>query len=143
MRIAVVIGTVTSSDKHECYEARKLLLVQRVTVDRMAMGIPTAAIDYVGAGPGVRAVAGLGVRVINIHAGGGPEMLRQARAARDEAAGSDGPKLIGVIAALRSNSSVSSKGTTASAPSGIGAPVIMRIAVPDTTVSVGRCPAAT
>jgi len=28
------------------------------------------------------------------------------------------------------------------APSGIGAPVIMRIAVPGTTVSVGRCPAA-
>lgn len=69
MRIAVVIGTVTSSDKHECYEARKLLLVQRVTVDRMAMGIPTAAIDYVGAGTGdvvlLGAAPGLASKVLD------------------------------------------------------------------------------
>lgn len=44
----------------------------------------------------VRAAAGLGVAVINIHAGGGPEMMRRAAAARDDAGGADGPKLIGV-----------------------------------------------
>ena len=45
--------------------------------------------------------------------------------------------------ALRSDSSVSSKGTTASAPGGIGAPVMIRTAVPTPTASCGSSPAAT
>ncbi len=51
----------------------------------------------------VRASAGLGVKIVNIHADGGSEMMRQAVAARDEVAGSTGgtsstggPRLIGV-----------------------------------------------
>ena len=43
----------------------------------------------------------------------------------------------------RATSSVSSKGTTVSAPSGTGAPVMMRIVVPGTTVWVETWPAAT
>ena len=44
---------------------------------------------------------------------------------------------------LRSTSSVSSKGTTESAPSGTGAPVMIRMVVPGRTTSVGSDPAAT
>lgn len=52
MRLAIVIGQVISSDKHPAYEGRSLLLVQRVGPDYRALGIPTMAIDYVGAGEG-------------------------------------------------------------------------------------------
>lgn len=52
MRLAVVIGTVVSSDKHESYEGRPLLLVRRIRTDASRMGFATAAIDYVGAGAG-------------------------------------------------------------------------------------------
>ena len=44
---------------------------------------------------------------------------------------------------FRSTSSVSSNGITVSAPSGSGAPVMIRIAVPETTVLSGIEPAAT
>lgn len=52
MRLAVVIGQVISSDKHPAYEGRSLLLVQRVKPDYEPLGIPTMAVDYVGAGEG-------------------------------------------------------------------------------------------
>jgi ethanolamine utilization protein EutN len=52
LRIAIVTGSVTSTAKHECYAGRSLLLVQRVTAEGEALGFPTAAIDYVGAGVG-------------------------------------------------------------------------------------------
>lgn len=52
MRLAVVTGTVVSSDKHESYAGRPLLLVQRIRTDGSRLGFPTAAIDYVGAGAG-------------------------------------------------------------------------------------------
>ena len=52
MRIAVVLGSVTSSDKHEAYEGRMLLLVQRVEMNGERLEAPTMAIDYVGAGRG-------------------------------------------------------------------------------------------
>lgn len=52
MRLAVVIGQVISSDKHAAYQGRSLLLVQRVKPDYEPLGIPTMAVDYVGAGEG-------------------------------------------------------------------------------------------
>ena len=52
MRIAVVLGSVTSTIKHEAYRDRILLLVQRVKTDGQPLGFPTVAIDYVGAGEG-------------------------------------------------------------------------------------------
>ncbi|MBN1899771.1 EutN/CcmL family microcompartment protein [Candidatus Sumerlaeota bacterium] len=52
MQFGIVIGNVISTDKNPAYEERKLLLVQRLSLDNRAMGIPTMAIDYVGAGEG-------------------------------------------------------------------------------------------
>lgn len=52
MRLAVVIGQVVSTDKHPAYDRRSLLLVQRVRPDYSPLGIPTMAVDYVGAGEG-------------------------------------------------------------------------------------------
>lgn len=52
MRLAVVVGSVTSTDKHESYHGRPLLLVQRLDMERKPLGFPTVAIDYVGAGRG-------------------------------------------------------------------------------------------
>ena len=52
MHLAVVTGKVISTVKHEAYENRKLLLVQKLDLDRKASGPPTIAIDYVGAGEG-------------------------------------------------------------------------------------------
>ncbi len=52
MRIALVIGSITATDKHAAYQARNLLLVQRLTMDRKPLGFPTMAVDYVGAGRG-------------------------------------------------------------------------------------------
>lgn len=69
MRIAVVIGTVTATDKHPAYEGRTQLLVQRVRMDREPFGIPTMAIDYVGAGAGdvvlLGAAPGLASKVLD------------------------------------------------------------------------------
>lgn len=69
MRIAVVIGSITSPYKHEAYEARPLMLVQRVTMEGKPLEIPTAAIDYVGAGKGdvvlLGAAPGLASSVLN------------------------------------------------------------------------------
>jgi ethanolamine utilization protein EutN len=52
MQFAVVIGNVISTEKHSAYEERTLLLVQRLSLDYKPTGIPTMAIDYVGAGEG-------------------------------------------------------------------------------------------
>ncbi len=69
MRLALVIGSLTSTDKHPCYDARPLLLVQRLTVERKPFGFPTMAIDYVGAGKGdvvlLGAAPGLASTVLN------------------------------------------------------------------------------
>lgn len=69
MRLALVIGRVISSDKHEAYEGRTLLLVQRVGPDYRPLGIPTMAVDYVGAGEGdvilLGAAPGLASRVLH------------------------------------------------------------------------------
>jgi len=69
MRIGVVIGSLTASDKHKAYHAKNLLIVQRLTLDRKPMGFPTMAIDYVGAGRGdvilLGAAPGLASSVLN------------------------------------------------------------------------------
>ena len=52
MNLALVIGNVVSTDKYEAYEARKLMLVQKLTLDGRAIGNPTIAVDYVDAGVG-------------------------------------------------------------------------------------------
>lgn len=52
MRLGVVVGSIASTDKHECYANWKLLLVQRLSTDGKPMGFPTVAVDYVGAGRG-------------------------------------------------------------------------------------------
>jgi ethanolamine utilization protein EutN len=70
LRLAIVIGQVISSDKHPAYEGRSLLLVQRVRPDYAPLGIPTLAIDYVGAGEGdvilLGAAPGLASRVLKV-----------------------------------------------------------------------------
>lgn len=69
MRLAVVIGSITATDKHECYDNRRLMLVQRIQLDGTKLGFPTMAIDYVGAGPGdvilIGAAPGLASSVLN------------------------------------------------------------------------------
>jgi ethanolamine utilization protein EutN len=52
MHFAIVIGTVVSTVKNPAYENRKQLLVQKIDLDQKPLGIPTVAIDYVGAGEG-------------------------------------------------------------------------------------------
>ena len=69
MRIAVVIGSLTATQKHACYHARPLLVVQRLSMDRKPFGFPTMAIGYVGAGVGdvilLGAAPGLASKVLN------------------------------------------------------------------------------
>ena len=45
MQIAVVVGNVVSTIKHEAYEGRKMLLVQPLDLDGKAKGNSTIAID--------------------------------------------------------------------------------------------------
>lgn len=52
MELAVVVGSIWSSSVHPAYEGRKQMLVQRVDMDRKAVGHPTVAIDYMSAGVG-------------------------------------------------------------------------------------------
>lgn len=52
MFLGKVIGNVVSSDKHDAYEDRKLLMVQKLDLYQNASGPSTIAIDYVGAGEG-------------------------------------------------------------------------------------------
>jgi len=70
MQIAVVIGNVVSTLKHEAYEGRKLMLVQPLDIDGKAKGNSTIAVDYVGAGQGdvvlVGAAPGLAPKVLQM-----------------------------------------------------------------------------
>lgn len=70
MFLAKVIGNVVSSDKHEAYEDKKLLLVQKLDLHRNPSGPSTVAVDYVGAGEGdivmVGAAPGLASTVFNV-----------------------------------------------------------------------------
>ncbi len=52
MYIAKVIGKMVSVIKHESYDSKKLLIVQRLDLDSHPMGPAVMAIDYVGAGEG-------------------------------------------------------------------------------------------
>lgn len=52
MRLARVLRSITSTDKHPAYANRRLLLVQRVTAEGAKLGFPTVAVDNTGAGAG-------------------------------------------------------------------------------------------
>lgn len=52
MQLGIVVGNLVSADAYKAYEGRTLLMVQPLTLDRKPKGIPTMAIDYVGAGMG-------------------------------------------------------------------------------------------
>ena len=52
MLIGRVVGTLVSTQKHRKLEGAKLLLVQPLTLDDTAKGVPVLAIDSVGAGVG-------------------------------------------------------------------------------------------
>jgi microcompartment protein CcmK/EutM len=52
MEIGKVIGTVIATVKHECYEGKRLLVVQQLDLEGRPQGSPRIAIDYVGAGVG-------------------------------------------------------------------------------------------
>lgn len=70
MHLAVVVGKIISTDKYSAYNERKLLLVQKIGLDRKPMGNVTMAIDYVDAGEGdvvlVGAAPGLASTVFGI-----------------------------------------------------------------------------
>ena len=70
MHLAVVVGNVISTDKYKAYDNRKLLLVQKIGLDRKPQGNVTIAIDYVDAGEGdivlVGAAPGLASTVFKI-----------------------------------------------------------------------------
>lgn len=52
MKLARVIGSVTSTLKHPAYDGKKLLLVQPLLLNGQPEGNPTVAVDYVDAGKG-------------------------------------------------------------------------------------------
>jgi ethanolamine utilization protein EutN len=54
MQIGRVVGTVVSTQKNQKLEGAKLLLVQPLTLEGEARGVPVLAIDSVGAGVGER-----------------------------------------------------------------------------------------
>ena len=54
MKLARVVGTVTSTVKHPALEGAKLLLVQPELPDGVARGNAVLAVDSVGAGVGER-----------------------------------------------------------------------------------------
>jgi len=58
VRIARVVGNVTSTHKLAAYASRKLMLVEMLDMDNKAAGGVTMAIDYVGAGPGDTVLVG-------------------------------------------------------------------------------------
>ncbi len=70
MYLALVLGKVISTVKYEAYQDRKLLVVQKLSLKRKPVGIPTIAIDYVNAGEGdiviVGAAPGLASTVFGI-----------------------------------------------------------------------------
>ncbi len=52
MEVGRVIGTVTSTVKHEVYQGKPLLVVQQLNLEGEPQGEARVAIDYVGAGIG-------------------------------------------------------------------------------------------
>ncbi len=52
MEIGRVIGTITSTVKHEVYYGKPLLVVQQLSLSGEIQGEARIAIDYVGAGVG-------------------------------------------------------------------------------------------
>ena len=52
MHLGIVVGKVISTVKHPAYRERKLLLVQRLNLEKKPVGNPTVAVDYVDAGEG-------------------------------------------------------------------------------------------
>ena len=52
MEIGKVIGTVTSTVKHETYEGKRILVVQELDTQGKPNSTVRVAIDYVGAGLG-------------------------------------------------------------------------------------------
>jgi len=52
LEIGKVIGTITSTVKHETYLNKKLLVVQELNLKGEANGTVRIAVDYVGAGLG-------------------------------------------------------------------------------------------
>ena len=52
MKLARVLGSITSTLKHPAYDGMKLLLVQPLKLDGEPAGRPTVAVDYVNAGKG-------------------------------------------------------------------------------------------
>lgn len=58
MRIARVVGNLVSTHKLPAYEARKLMIIEELGLDREPLGKTTMAIDYVGAGPGDTVLVG-------------------------------------------------------------------------------------
>ena len=56
MFLARIVGTVTSTVKHEAYDGTKLMLVQPITPDGDDNGDSLVAVDTVGAGVGERVI---------------------------------------------------------------------------------------
>ena len=52
MQIARVIGNLYSTLQNPSYQGKKLMLVQKLSMDGSEDGLPTVAVDYVGAGIG-------------------------------------------------------------------------------------------
>jgi ethanolamine utilization protein EutN len=54
MQIGQVVGTVVATQKHGKLDGAKLLLVQPISLEGEATGVPLLTIDSVGAGVGER-----------------------------------------------------------------------------------------
>jgi microcompartment protein CcmK/EutM len=52
LEIGKVIGTITSTVKHEAYQNKRLLVVQELNLDGKANANVRIAVDYIGAGIG-------------------------------------------------------------------------------------------
>lgn len=78
MQIGRVIGTVVATQKHGKLDGAKLLLVQPLTLEGHARGVPLLTVDSVGAGVGERVLV-----VIEGRAAG--EALRRRAAPVDAA----------------------------------------------------------
>jgi len=52
VKLGQVIGTVVSTQKLECFDRKKILLVQQIDENRKPLGNPFAAVDTVQAGEG-------------------------------------------------------------------------------------------
>jgi len=52
MEIGKVIGTVTTTIKHETYQNKRLLVVQELNLKGRPNGTVRIAVDYIGAGVG-------------------------------------------------------------------------------------------